>query len=142
MDKQTIKINIRNVIIVTTIKWIEMVRIVEMTIKILINSIQKTKGLEADHNPKINNKLTHIIINMWDLDTIIINKILNIRKNRANSRKGNQMLTLIVKTPIILLMNSKEEDNRDLEEEIEGNEGNNNLSLWERSSHQLLRDAI
>ena len=41
-----------------------MVRTVEMTIKILINSIQKTKGLEADHNPKINNKLTHIINNM------------------------------------------------------------------------------
>ena len=58
-----------------------------------------------------------------------MNKILNIRKNRANSRKGNQMLTLIDKIPIILLMNSKKEDNRDSEEEIEDNERIHNLSL-------------
>ena len=93
--KQTIKKNTRTVTIITiTIKWIEVNRTVEMTTKNLINSIQKIRDLEADHNPKINNKITHIINKMWDLDTVIINKILNIRKNRAISRKRNQMLTL------------------------------------------------
>ena len=39
------------------------------------------------------------------------------------------MLTLIDKIPIILLMNSKKEDNRDSEEEIEDSERTHNLSL-------------
>ena len=63
--KQTIKKNTRTVTIITiTIKLIEVIRTVEMTRKNLINSIQKIRDLEADHNLKINNKITHIINNM------------------------------------------------------------------------------
>ena len=63
--KQTIKKNTRTVTIITiTIKLIEVIRTVEMTTKNLINSIQKIRDLEADHNLKINNKITHIINNM------------------------------------------------------------------------------